>query len=376
MTHTFNIPLTAERLTAYAIERQNGSGRHRYPGAPSREEQRRFWTDAILQGMARLEGLEPDPAWMERYDRQLETARGCAATEPLPLNEQTALIRDLSRYLSALEAAGGDRRRQVAAVGELLEDMAAHLAWDYQSNGLSHAVDQAENTLLRMTAQMPIRFTRVLLGGERGPCESDFVSGAVTDAEAVKATELYGRMSREHPEVTEWPSVCTVYVGRGLDSACGAVDAAEFDLAIMREAGDRFLKLPGIRSVGARELKIPAPETIRVLRVRPGAMPETVTMPNTLDAFQAEVGGCIEAVGLDTNAALVCNEEGKLMGLPANRRVGGDTIAGTFLVVGTDDGDFCSLSDEDTAYYAEQFAQPMPSYGSPDEPTQWEFYVL
>jgi len=56
--------------------------------------------------------------------------------------------------------------------------------------------------------------------------------------------------------------------------------------------------------------------------------------------------------------------------------VGGDTIAGTFLIVGTDDGDFCSLSDEDAAYYAEQFAQPMPSYGSPEEPTQWEFYVL
>ena len=44
-----------------------------------------------------------------------------------------------------------------------------------------------------------------------------------------------------------------------------------------------------------------------------------MTVPNTLEAFQAAVGGYIEVVGLDANAALVCNKEGKLTGLPANR---------------------------------------------------------
>ena len=73
---------------------------------------------------------------------------------------------------------------------------------------------------------------------------------------------------------------------------------------------------------------------------------------------------------------LVCNEEGKLRGLPANRRVGGDTIAGTFLIAGSADGEFCSLSEEDAARYAGQYAEPMPTYGGPDEPTQWEFHVL
>jgi len=338
-------------------------------------EQRRFWTDAILQGMARLEGLTPNPRWMEQYDRQMEAAWGCAATEPLPLNEQTALVRNLSRYVSALEAVGGDRRRQIAVVGDLLEDMVTHLSWDYQHNGLSRAVSQAKNTLLRMTTQMPIRFTRVLLGGECGPSESDFVSGAFTDAEAVKDTELYRRMSQNHPEVTEWSSICTVYVGGGLDSACGTAGATEFDLAIIRETGDRFLQMPGIRPVYVRELRIPVIKTIRVLRVEPGAAPETTTVSNTLDALQAEVGGYIEVVRLGDNTALVCNEEGKIMGLPANRRVGSDTIAGTFLIVGIDGEDFCSLSDQDASRYAKQFAQPMPSYGSPEGPTQWEFYV-
>ena len=54
----FNLPLVVKGLTAYAIERQNGYERHQPEGAPIWREQRRFWTDAILQGMARLEGQD------------------------------------------------------------------------------------------------------------------------------------------------------------------------------------------------------------------------------------------------------------------------------------------------------------------------------
>ena len=372
----FNISLMAERLTAYAIERQNSAERHQHPGFPSWMEQRRLWTDAILQGMTRLEGRDPAPELMDWYDQRLEAAHGHAAVEPLPANEQAALIRDLSRYTAALEATGDDRRRQIAVVADLLEDMVTHLSWDYHKSGLARAAEQTESTLQRMTARMPIRFTRILLGGERGPCESDFVSGAVTGADAVKATALYERMCSQYPEVAEWPATCTVCVGRGLDSALGTTDASDFDLDIIRNTGDRFLKLPGVRGVGTHELEIPADELIRVLKIEPGTAPEIVTMPNMLDAFQAAVGGYIETVGLDANVALVCNEKGKLIGLPANRQVGGDIIAGTFLIVGAEYGEFCSLSDADAAHYAEQFAQPMPACSEPEKPTQWEFYVL
>lgn len=112
---------------------------------------------------------------------------------------------------------------------------------------------------------------------------------------------------------------------------------------------------------------------IQVLKIVPGQVPETVTMPNTLEAFQEAVGGYIETVGLDANAVLVCNEEGKLIGLPANRRLDDDVIAGTFLIVGAEDGEFCSLSDGDTAHYAEKFAEPMPVQ---EGPTTWEFHVF
>ncbi len=91
------ISLTADRLTTYAIERQNGPERHQPQGAPSWREQRRFWTDAILQGMSRLEGIAPDPKFMEQFDRQLNAAHFHSAAEPLSVQEQTALISDLSK---------------------------------------------------------------------------------------------------------------------------------------------------------------------------------------------------------------------------------------------------------------------------------------
>ena len=65
---------------------------------------------------------------------------------------------------------------------------------------------------------------------------------------------------------------------------------------------------------------------IRVLRVRPGQAPEQIQIPNTLSAFQQEVGGWIETVSLGDGAILICNEEGKLTGMDGNRRLGNDII--------------------------------------------------
>ena len=78
----FDIRRVAMGLTAYAIERQHIYERHQPEGAPLWAEQRRLWTDAILQGMARLGGLEPDPKLMEQFDRELEQACGSAAPVP------------------------------------------------------------------------------------------------------------------------------------------------------------------------------------------------------------------------------------------------------------------------------------------------------
>lgn len=371
----FHILLVAEGLTTYAIERQNGIERHQPPDGPPWANRRRFWADSILQGMAKLEGCLPDPALMERYDQELREAKGRFFIVPATRDMQRDTIFYLRAYLSALEEAGGDRRLQAEVVQKLLEDMSSHPHWTSTDNGLDRAVDDAEQVLRAMTARLPIRFTRVLLGGDDSPCwECGFVSGCVDDAEGVKATAVYERACRLHPEIKEWPVLCNTYVGGTLLFTQGSADASEYDLEIINRAGDDFLKAHRISHAGGpRQMTVPACEYIQVLKVEPGKAPESVSMPNTLKSLQAAVGGYIEAVGLDCGAMLICNEEGKLMGLPANRRLGDDVIAGTFLVVGEADGEFCSLSDADAALYAERFTQPMPSLG---EPTQWEFHVF
>lgn len=88
---------------------------------------------------------------------------------------------------------------------------------------------------------------------------------------------------------------------------------------------------------------------IRVLVVEPSKEPYEVTIKNTLSEKQKLVGGYIEYTYLEDNydVALICNEEGKLDGLPWNRYIGHDIIAGTFIVVGDDDsGEDRSLTDE------------------------------
>ena len=244
----FNIPLVAEGLTAYAIERQNGWERHQPEGAPPWQAQRRLWTDAILQGMARLEEQVPDPKLMEQFDRELEQASGSAAAVPASLQLQRGTIQNLRNFVTALEDTGDDRRCQVNVVRELLEDIASHLPWAGKNNRLDLARDEAERSLVRMTAQMPIRFTHIALGGDTGPhWANGFVSGSVTDAEAVKQSPVYQEAVRDYPEVGNWATLCVVYVGRGLPSALGTVDASDFDLEIMNRIGDRFLDEPGVR---------------------------------------------------------------------------------------------------------------------------------
>lgn len=101
----------------------------------------------------------------------------------------------------------------------------------------------------------------------------------------------------------------------------------------------------------------PFEERIKCLVVEPGKRPTVQVIDNTLEAKQQLVGGLIEVVSLSDTAELICNEEGKLIGLPANRIVGEDVIAGTFLVVGCewDNEHFVSLSEADIAEYSSVF---------------------
>ena len=245
----FDVRRVTMGLTAYAIERQNGCERHQPESTQPWAERRRLWTDAILQGMARLDGLTPDPKLMEQFDFELEQAHGCYFTVPATQQMQKDTIRELRRFVAALEATGDDRRRQVNVVRELLEDMSLHPHWwNGKNNSIDLARDEADRALVRMTAQLPIRFTYIALGGDSGPhWASGFASGSATDEETVKKTTVYQEAIRKYPEVAEWPALCTVYAGRGLSTALGTVDASDFDLEIMNRIGDRFLDERGVR---------------------------------------------------------------------------------------------------------------------------------
>ena len=105
--------------------------------------------------------------------------------------------------------------------------------------------------------------------------------------------------------------------------------------------------------------------TLSVLKIAPGQYPQQVEIDNNLKALQEAVGGTIAAVyPFADPVAIICNDEGKLMGLPLNRALRDenrqmyDAIAGTFLVVGLGEEDFASLSPELTQKYEELFHQP------------------
>ena len=99
---------------------------------------------------------------------------------------------------------------------------------------------------------------------------------------------------------------------------------------------------------------------LKVLIVEPGKAPYPAEIPSGLESLQRQVGGLIQALYID-DAALICNEEGKLLGLPFNRPLFDeegdlyDIIAGTFLVVGLTEDDFTTLSDEQIERYKEMF---------------------
>ncbi len=87
---------------------------------------------------------------------------------------------------------------------------------------------------------------------------------------------------------------------------------------------------------------------------------------NGLKEMQALVGGYIQAVyPFEDPVAVVCNEEGKNLGLPFNRPLLDehglpyDIICGTFFVAGLGAEDFASLTDEQIQKYKAMFDSVM-----------------
>ena len=124
---------------------------------------------------------------------------------------------------------------------------------------------------------------------------------------------------------------------------------------------------------------------IKVLKVEPGKAPEVATLKNELFALQVAVSvgapyvGLIEIIEINDEVCILCNEEGKLLSLPPNRRMGRDIICGTFYFVGQnyDEGELTSLSEHLIEYLSKQYAVPdIIDPEEVDKTIMTEFYVI
>jgi len=106
-------------------------------------------------------------------------------------------------------------------------------------------------------------------------------------------------------------------------------------------------------------------EPITVLVVEPEKVPYVKEIDPGLKSLQNEVDGWIEAVyPFEDPVAIICNEEGKMNGMPPNRALYDedgqvyDIVAGQFLVVGLTEDNFGSLTDEQIKKFSDRFHSP------------------
>lgn len=104
---------------------------------------------------------------------------------------------------------------------------------------------------------------------------------------------------------------------------------------------------------------------MKVLVVEPEKEPYVKEISSGLSSLQKEVGGFIEAVyPFEDPVAIICNEEGKLEGLSLNRALRDedghvyDIIAGTFLIAGLSEDNFCSLDDAQIEKFSALYKTP------------------
>lgn len=75
---------------------------------------------------------------------------------------------------------------------------------------------------------------------------------------------------------------------------------------------------------------------LKILYKEVGKRPKPMEIEDTLEAKQKLVGGLIEVVPYKDNMLLICNEEGKILNMPANLVFDNDYISGNCFVVGDD----------------------------------------
>ena len=104
---------------------------------------------------------------------------------------------------------------------------------------------------------------------------------------------------------------------------------------------------------------------MKVLPVLPAKKPVRMELEGTLESMQAFVGGTIQAIyPYEDPVAIVCHEEGKLLGLEYNRALRDETgavydiLCGPFFVCGLGEEDFADLPEDLMDKYWQLFRRP------------------
>ena len=116
---------------------------------------------------------------------------------------------------------------------------------------------------------------------------------------------------------------------------------------------------------------------MRILLVEPGKRPVLKEIDGSLKSMQEIVGGTIQAIyPFEEPVALICNDEGKLLGLPLNRALRDeegriyDIVAGTFFLCGApaDSDSFENLSEDQIEIFSTRYVWPERFDNHPKRP--------
>lgn len=84
-------------------------------------------------------------------------------------------------------------------------------------------------------------------------------------------------------------------------------------------------------------------DKIRAITKQPGGRPMHVWITPTLENLQRYVGGYIETLTIASDLVIICNEEGRLLGLPYTCTVCGADLVGDIIVCGVKGDEFADL---------------------------------
>ena len=84
-------------------------------------------------------------------------------------------------------------------------------------------------------------------------------------------------------------------------------------------------------------------DKIKVFTKRPDGIPRSVWVTNSLKNLQNAVGGYIEAVTLAAALVVICNEEGRILGLQHNCAMCGVDFCGDIIIAGVRGDEFADV---------------------------------